>query len=117
MLLHKRQCKFENYALRGRKSSVGIPNCYGLDDPGIQSLWKARFSAPFRLALGSTQSPVQEYRVSFPGVKRPVRSAEHKPPYRTEVKERVAYTSTPRLSFHGLFQGELFLCLFLFCKD
>ena len=31
---------------RGGDSSVGIATCYGLDGPGIESRWGARFSAP-----------------------------------------------------------------------
>ena len=32
----------------GRDSSVGIETRYGLDGPGIESRWGARFSAPFQ---------------------------------------------------------------------
>jgi hypothetical protein len=31
---------------RGRDNSVGIATGYGLDGPGIESRWGARFSAP-----------------------------------------------------------------------
>ena len=30
----------------GRDSSVSIATCYGLDGPGIESRWEARFAAP-----------------------------------------------------------------------
>ena len=40
----------------GRDSSVGIATRYGLDGPGIELRWGARFSGP---ALGPTQPPVQ----------------------------------------------------------
>ena len=40
----------------GRDSSVGIATRYGLDGPGIELHWGARFSGP---ALGPTQPPVQ----------------------------------------------------------
>ena len=43
------------------------------------------------------------HRVSFPGVKRPGRGLNHSPPSSAEVKERIDYTSTPPLRFHGLF--------------
>jgi hypothetical protein len=32
---------------------------YGLDGPGIESWWGARFSAPVQTGSGPTQSPVQ----------------------------------------------------------
>jgi hypothetical protein len=43
----------------GRDSSVGIATDYGLDGPGIESLWGRDFSHTSRPALGSTQPPVQ----------------------------------------------------------
>jgi len=52
--------------LTGLGSSVGIATGYGLDGPGIESRWEARFSQLTRPALGPTQPPVQW---SFPGVK------------------------------------------------
>ena len=36
----------------GRDSSVGIATRYGLDGPGIESRWGARFSAPVLLYNG-----------------------------------------------------------------
>jgi len=38
---------------------VGIATAYGLDGPGIESPWEARFSHMSRPALRSTQPPVQ----------------------------------------------------------
>ena len=40
-------------------SSVGTAIRYGLDGPGIESRWGARFSAPFQTVLGPTQPPVR----------------------------------------------------------
>ena len=37
----------------GRNSSVGIATRYGLDGPGIESSWEARFSAPVQAGLGA----------------------------------------------------------------
>ena len=48
-------------SVMGPDSSVGIATRYGLDGPGIEFRWGARFSAP-RLsitAMGLTQPPVQ----------------------------------------------------------
>jgi hypothetical protein len=43
----------------GRDSSVGTATRYGLDGPGIESLWVRDFPHPSRPALGSTQPPIQ----------------------------------------------------------
>jgi hypothetical protein len=37
----------------GPGSSVGIATGYGLDGPGIESWWGARFSAPVQTGLGA----------------------------------------------------------------
>ena len=50
----------------GRDSSVGIATRYGLDGPGIESLWGRDFPHPSRPALGPTQPPVQW----IPGISR-----------------------------------------------
>jgi hypothetical protein len=54
----------------GRDSSVGIVTLYGLDGPGIESQWGARFSAPSRPVLVPTP-PNLLYNVYlvFPGGK------------------------------------------------
>ena len=72
-----------------RDSSVGIETGYGLDGPGIESRWEARFSSPVQ--IGPEAHPAS-YRIgagSFPGVKRPGRGADHPPPYIVEIKESV----------------------------
>jgi hypothetical protein len=72
-----------------RDSSVGIATRYGLDGPGIESRWGARFSAPVQ--TGPEVYPVS-YTLgtgSFPGVKRPGRGVDHSPPSSAEVKGRV----------------------------
>ena len=73
----------------GRVSSVGIATHYGLDGPGIESRWGRNFPHPSRPALGPTSSPINWFRISFPGVKRPGRSVDHLPLSSAEVKERV----------------------------
>ena len=40
---------------------------------------------------------------AFQVVKRPGLGAEHPPPSRAEVKERISYTSVPPLGLRGLF--------------
>ena len=41
---------------QGRDSSVGTATCYGLDGPGIESRWGARFSAPIQTVPGAHQT-------------------------------------------------------------
>ena len=53
----------------GPGSSVGIATGYGLDDPGIESRWGARFSAPVQTGSGSHPPSWTMGTGSFPGVK------------------------------------------------
>ena len=56
----------------GRESSVGVATCYGLDGPGIESRWGARFSALLHSRTGAYPAPLYNgYRVFFLRVKRP----------------------------------------------
>ena len=85
-------------ASMGRVSSVGIATAYGLDGPGIQSRWGARFSAPIQTGLEAHPASYTMGTGSFPGVKRPGRGVDHPPPSSDEVKERVElclHTSGP----------------------
>ena len=43
----------------GWDSSVGIATRYGLDGPGIESRWGARFSAPIQTGSETHQPPIQ----------------------------------------------------------
>ena len=72
----------------GRDSSVGITTRYGLDGPGIESRWGARFSAPVQTGPGTHPAAYTMGTGSFPGVKRPGRGVDHPPPS-AEVEERV----------------------------
>jgi len=62
-----------------RDSSVGIATRYGLDGPGIEYRWGARFSAPLQTAIGPAQPPIQWVPASFPGVKWPGPGVDHHP--------------------------------------
>ena len=73
----------------GRGSSVGIATRYGLDGPGIESRWGARFSAPIQTGLVAYPASRTMGTGSFPGVKRPGRGAEHSPPSQSLGHERV----------------------------
>ena len=73
----------------GLDDSVGIATSCGLDGPGIESRRGHNFSHPYRPPWGPHSLPYNEYRVSFPGVKRSGRGVNHPPPSSAEVKERV----------------------------
>ena len=63
----------------GPGSSVGIATGHGLDGPGIECRWGARFSAPVQTGPGA-HLLYNGYRV-FPGGKeRPGRDADPSPP-------------------------------------
>jgi hypothetical protein len=87
-----------------RDSAVGIATGYGLDDQGVGVRVpvgsRIFFSKSSRLALGSTQPPIQWVPGALsPGVKRPGREADHSPPTSAEVKKMWIYTSTPPYTF------------------
>ena len=73
----------------GRDSSVGIAIRYGLDGPGIESQWGARFSAPVQTDPVAHPAFYTMGTGCFQGVKGPGRGVDHPPPYSAEVKERV----------------------------
>ena len=73
----------------GRNSAVGIATRYGLDGPGIESRWGARFSAPVQPGPGAYPASYTMGTGSFSGVKRPGRGVDHPPPSSAEVEGRV----------------------------
>ena len=52
-----------------RNNSVGIATRYGLDGPGIESRWEARFSAPVQTGPGDHPTSCAMGTGYFPGVK------------------------------------------------
>jgi hypothetical protein len=60
-------------------SSVGIVTGYGLDGPGIESQWGARFFAHVQTGPEAHPASCTMGTGSFPGVKRPGRGADHPP--------------------------------------
>jgi hypothetical protein len=54
--------------IRGPDSSVGIATGYGLDGPGIESRWGARFSAPVQMGRGDHPASCTMGTGSSPGV-------------------------------------------------
>ena len=73
----------------GRDSSVGIATRYGLNSPGIESRWEARFSVPVQTGPGAHPASCTMGTGSFPGVKQPGRGVDYLPQSIVEVKERV----------------------------
>jgi hypothetical protein len=71
----------------GRDSSVGIATGYGLDGPGIESRWEARFFAQVQTGPEAHPASCTMGTGSFPGVKRPGRGAYHPPPCSAEIRK------------------------------
>ena len=69
----------------GRDGSVGIATRYGLDDPGIESRWGARFSSPVHNGRGAHPASCTMGTGSLPAVKRPGRGADPHPIFSPEV--------------------------------
>ena len=71
----------------------------------------------FRIRPDRTWSPTSllynGYLVSFPGVKRPGCGVGHPPHLAPRLKKEQSYTCTPPLGLRGMFQGELYLYLYL----
>jgi hypothetical protein len=62
----------------GRDSSGGVVIGYGLDGPGIESRWGARFFAPVQTALEPTQPNIKLVTGVFPGGKAAVALTNHR---------------------------------------
>ena len=61
----------------GRDISVGVATRYGLNGPGIESRWGARFSAPFQTGPGAHPASYTMGTGSFQGVKWPGRGVDY----------------------------------------
>ena len=65
----------------GPGSVVGIATGYGLDGPGIESRWEARFPAPVQTGPGTHPASCTIGTGSFPGGKeQPGRDVDPSPP-------------------------------------
>ena len=71
----------------GRDSSVSIATSYGVDGPGIESQWGARFSALVQTGPRAHPASYTVRTASFPGVNRPGRGIDHPHLSSAEVKE------------------------------
>jgi hypothetical protein len=97
----------DNNNLPSRRNSVfGFATGYGLDDRGVRVRVRLRLrisSTSSRPALGSTWPPLQCVPGALsPGIKRPLREADHSTPASAEVKKMWIYTSIPPIRFHGV---------------
>jgi hypothetical protein len=68
---------------------VGIATRYGLDGPGIESRWGARFPAHLHTAPEALAASCAIRTGYFPGVKEPGRGVDHPLTSSGEVEERV----------------------------
>jgi hypothetical protein len=75
--------------MSGPVSVVGIGTAYGLDCPGIESLWGRDFPHLSRPALRPTHPPVKWVTGLSWGKVRPGHDADPAPPSSAEVKNRV----------------------------
>jgi len=74
----------------GRDSSVSIETGYGLDGPGIESRWEAKFSAPVQTGPGSYPASYKMGTGYFPWIKRPGGGWRWRPTqFSVKVKKRV----------------------------
>ena len=87
----------------GRDSSAGIATSYGMDGPGIEYRWWARFSAPVQTAPWAHPASCTMGTGSFLEVKRPGRVADHPPISSAEVEERVELYVYSPFGLSGLF--------------
>ena len=92
-------------------STVGIVACHRLDSHQINSQWQRNFPHSSRPTLGPTQPSTDGYWVSPENKAARVCCLSH-PQLLLRSKKEQSYTSTPPLSLHGLFWGELHLFLF-----
>jgi hypothetical protein len=70
----------------GPGSSVGIATGYGLDGPGIESRWGARFFTHVQTGPGAHPASCTMGTGYFPGVKRLGHGVDHPPPPSAEVE-------------------------------
>jgi hypothetical protein len=73
----------------GWDSAVGIATRYGMNGPGIESRWEARFSTPVQTGSGAHPASCTMGTRYLPGVKRPGGGVDHPPSFSAEVKEKV----------------------------
>jgi len=105
------------YENRGQGSVVGIATGYGLNGPGIESRWEARFSAPVQTGHGAHPASYTMGTVSFPRVKsgRGVTLTLHS--FLCRGQERVEVYLYSSYGPYGLYKGALYLYLYLYNEN
>jgi hypothetical protein len=100
----------------GPDNVVGLAAGYGLDGPGIESLWGTRFSAPVQTGPG-VLPPVQWVPDLSRGKERTGRDTDPSPPSSDVVMKGQSYTSAPPMGRthctepQCLYKGALYLYL------
>ena len=92
--------------------SEGYSSTIALHHKNKATDWTLRCSNPgrgkrSRSALGPTQPLFNEYRRSFPWLKRPRREVRHSSPSSSAIKNEWRCTSTPPLCLHGVDRENL----------
>jgi hypothetical protein len=85
-----------------RISSVDIVTSYGLDGPGIEYRWGARFFTRVLTGHGAHPASYTMGTGSFPGVKRQGRGVDHPPLSSVEVKGRLRLYLYSPIGLRGL---------------
>jgi len=92
----------------GPGSVVGIATGYGLDGPGIEPRWGARFSAPVQTGPRAHPASCTMGTGSFPGVKdQPGRDADPSPPSSAVGHERAELYLYSHYGPYGLYRASV----------
>ena len=83
------------FPIMGRDSTVGVATRYGLDGPGIESRWGARFSATVQTGPRSYPTSYTMGTGSFPGGKRLRRCVVHQFHLAPRSKKESSYARLP----------------------
>jgi len=103
------------YLFVGRDSVVGIATRYGLDGPGIEARWGAKYSAPSQTGPGAYPASYTVGTLLFPGGKSAGAWRWTPTPSSAEVKERVElYLYSPSGPSWPLLEWTLALPLFIY---
>jgi len=90
-----------------------IATRYGLDGPGIEFRWGARFFAPVRTDRAAHPASYAKVTGSFPGVKRPERDVDHTPHLATKLKKEQSCFLLPSRPSCPVLGWSLLLLVFI----
>jgi hypothetical protein len=91
----------------GPGSLVSIATGYGLDGPGIESRWGARFSTRVQTGSGTHPAPCTMDTGSFQGVNRPGRDADTSTPSSVVGHGRVELYIYSPYGPYGLYRASV----------